>query len=293
MWQDGEFAPDKKIMMLWADYYGGDFREWPEDQKGYDFGIYVHAGIWLNHVIQDPLVHQISAAVNEAVDRGMTNNIFVNGQDFKHFILNLEVCSRLAWDPKGFDPDAFYKEWTSRYFGKKASPLVINSLKLLNEAHTALAGYKDITTASVRTLNSIQKGEFVSSFDIRQTLKAIGLAKASLQLAITAAALVPEESQMVYDDQIVFPATIYYNNIVFLEAVTLYCEFLQSGIEDKATNDYYAINMKNALVKMRNTLNEGSKWKKWDGWTKCENFRVYTPPPKIEQIDKIIEKYRK
>lgn len=292
MWKSGEFAPDKKIMMLWADYYGGDFREWPEDQKGYDFGIYVHAGIWLNHVMQDPLVHQISSAVNEAVGRGMINNIFVNGQDFKHFILNLEVCSRLAWDPKGFNPDEFYKEWTSRYFGEKASPLVINSLKLLNEAHNALAGYKDITTASVFTLNNIEKGEFVSSCDIRKTLKAIGLAKASLQTAITAAKLVPEESQLVYDDQIVFPATIYMDNILLLESVTLYCEFLQSGIEDKVTYDYYANNMKNALIKMRNRLDEGSKWKKWDGWTKCENFRVYTPPPKIEQVDKIIEKYR-
>jgi len=293
MWKSGEFAPDKDILMLWADYYGGDFREWPEDKKGYDFGIYVHAGIWLNHVMQDPLVHQISSAVNEAVDRGMTNNIFVNGQDFKHFILNLEVCSRLAWDPKGFDPDEFYKEWTSRYFGEKASPLIIKSLKLLNEAHTALAGYKDITTASVITLKSIKKGEFVSSCDILRTLKAIGLAKASLETAITAASLVPEESQLVYDDQIVFPATIYYDNFVLLETVTQYCEFLQSGINDRKTYDNYANSMRDALIKMRNTLDEGSKWKKWDGWTKCENFRVYTPPPKIEQVDEIIAKYRK
>jgi hypothetical protein len=293
MWKDGDFSPDKNIQMLWADYYGGDFREWPEDHKGYDFGIYIHAGIWLNHVIQDPLVHQISAAVKEAVSRDMTHNIFVNGQDFKHFILNLEVCSRLAWDPENFDPDEFYKEWTSRYFGKQASPLIINSLKLLNEAHTALAGYKDITTASVNTLNNIEKGEFVSSNDFRSTLKGIGLAKASLETAITAASLVPEEAQLVYEDQIVFPATIYYDNIVLLETVTLYCEFLQSGIEDAKTYDIYANNMRNALIKMRNTLDEGSKWKKWEGWTKCENFRVYTPPPSIEFVDKVIMMYRR
>jgi hypothetical protein len=223
----------------------------------------------------------------------MTHNIFVNGQDFKHFILNLEVCSRLAWDPENFDPDEFYKEWTSRYFGKQASPLIINSLKLLNEAHTALAGYKDITTASVNTLNNIEKGEFVSSNDFRSTLKGIGLAKASLETAITAASLVPEEAQLVYEDQIVFPATIYYDNIVLLETVTLYCQFLQSGIEDAKTYDIYANNMRNALIKMRNTLDEGSKWKKWEGWTKCENFRVYTPPPSIEFVDEVIMKYRR
>ena len=209
------------------------------------------------------------------------------------FILNLEVCSRVAWDPEGFDPDEFYKEWTSRYFGEKASPLIINSLKLLNEAHTTLAGYKDITTASVITLNNIEKGNFICKGDINRTLRSIGLAKASLQTANTATSLVPEESQLVYDDQIVFPATIYYQNILLLESVTLYCEFLQSGIDDKVTYDYYANNMRNALVTMRNTLDEGSKWKKWDGWTKCENFRVYTPPPGIEQVDEIINKYRK
>lgn len=292
MWKNGEFEPDKNIEMLWADYYGGDFREWPEDQKGYEFGIYIHAGIWLNHVMQDPLVHQISTAVKEAVSRDMTNNIFVNGQDFKHFILNLEVCARLGWDAEGFDPDEFYREWTSRYFGEKASPLVINSLKLLNEAHNALAGYKDITTASVITLNNLEKGELKLSGDKIKILRGLGLAKASLQTAITAASLVPEESQLVFDDQIVFPATIYLDDILLLEAVTLYGEFLQSGIDDKATYDYYANNMKNALVTMRNRLDKGSKWKKWDGWTKCENFRIYTPPPKIEQMDKIIKKYQ-
>jgi len=51
--------------------------------------------------------------------------------------------------------------------------------------------------------------------------------------------------------------------------------------------------MKDALAKMRTSLDQGSKWKKWDGWTKCENFRVFTPPPAIEQVDKIIETYRK
>jgi hypothetical protein len=293
MWKSGEFAPDKKIQMLWADYYGGDFREWPEDKKGYDFGIYIHAGIWLNHVMQDPLVFQISSAINEAVSRDMTNNIFVNGQDFKHFILNLEVCSRAAWDPAGFDPEKFYKEWTSRYFGEKASPLVINSLLLLNKAHTALAGFKDITAASVKTLENIKKGEFVKATDVEKILRAQGLAQTSLQTAIAATSLVPKESQLVYDDQIVFPATIYFQNILLLKAVTLYCEFLQSGIKAQTTHNYYANNMKNALVKIRNTLDNGSKWKKWDGWTRCENFRVYTPMPKIEQVDEIIEIFGK
>ncbi|MEL6974049.1 MAG: glycosyl hydrolase 115 family protein [Bacteroidota bacterium] len=292
MWQSDEFAPNKDIQMLWADYYGGDFREWPERQKGYDFGIYVHAGIWLNHVIQDPLVHQIDAAVKEAVSREMIHNIFVNGQDFKHFILNLEVCARLAWNPEAFDPDAFYTEWTSRYFGEKASPLVVNSLKLLNEAHTVLAGYKEVTTFSVITLNNLEHKELKLSEYKAKALKAIGLAEASLQTAIAATALVPEESRLVYDDQIVFPATLYLDNIRLLKAVVHYAEYVRSGVKDQKTYEGYAINMKNALVKMRTTLDTGGKWKKWDGWTKCENFRVFTPPPQVDEVENIIEKYR-
>ena len=295
MWQNGGFDPDKKVQMLWADHYGGDFKEWPKGLKGYDFGIYIHAGVWKNHVIQDPLVHQLSAAINQAVSRGMTNNIFVNGQDFKHFILNLEACARTAWDPQGFDPDAFYTEWTSRYFGEKASSEVVKSLKLLNEAHIALHGYKEITNASVITLQSLEKGKIKISRlgDNRKTAKALKLAEESLQTAVAAASSVPEESQLVYDDQIVFPATIYLDNIRLLRAVVAYCEYVKSGGKDLSAYDTYAKAMRDALVKMRSTLDQGGKWKKWDGWTKCEHFRLHTPPPTIDQVDRIIKTYRK
>ena len=50
--------------------------------------------------------------------------------------------------------------------------------------------------------------------------------------------------------------------------------------------------MRAALVKRRTTLKQGSQWKKWDGWTRCENFRVYTPPPTLELVDQLIERYR-
>jgi hypothetical protein len=294
MWKSGSFAPEKQVQMLWADHYGGDFKDWPQEHKGYDFGIYIHAGVWKNHVIQDPLVHKISAAIKEAVSREMTHNIFVNGQDFKHFILNLEVCARAAWDAEGFDPDAFYTEWTSRYFGTAASDRVVKSLKLLNAAHIALHGYKEITNASVISLNSLESGKIkISRLGAeKKTLKALQLAEASLQTAVDAASLVPPAAQLVYDDQIVFPATIYVDNIRLLRAVVRYAEFVQSGRHDPATYEQLADHMRNALVTMRTTLDEGSRWKKWDGWTNCDNFRVYTPPPSIEAVERIIEKYR-
>ena len=79
-------------------------------------------------------------------------------------------------------------------------------------------------------------------------------------------------------------------NLDFLKAVTLYAQFLKSGIHDSLAYAQYAQDMKNALVILRKTLDEGSSWKKWAGWTKCENFRVFTPPPSLEQLNEIIEK---
>ena len=294
MWQSGAFAPDRQIQMLWADHYGGDFKQWPKELKGYDFGIYIHAGIWKNHVIQDPLVHPIHAAIQQAVARGMTHNIFVNGQDFKHFILNLEVCARAAWDPVGFDPDAFYTEWTSRYFGAQASPLVVDSLKLLNQAHRALHGYKEITNAAVITLNSLAAGKLKITRlgNSEKTARALHLAEASLHTAQAALPWVPADAQLVYDDQIVFPASIYLDNIRLLRAVVAYAQWIQAGTPDAVRYDALAQQMRAALVKMRTTLNQGSQWKKWDGWTRCENFRVYTPPPTLELVDQLIERYR-
>lgn len=291
MWKTEAFQPEMDIQMLWADYYGGDFREWPEDLKGYDFGIYIHAGIWHNHVMQDPLVHQIHTAMNEAISRGMTNNVFVNGQDFKHFILNLEVCARVAWDNEAFDPDAFYTEWTSRYFGSEASPLVVNSLKMLNEAHEPIPGFKEITQMTVFTIDRMFHKDFRPFVSAKDIATAVGRSEMSLQIAQDAVALVPEASQLVYDDQIVFPATIFHKNLVFLKSVVLYCEFLKSNSTNKALNDQYAKAMKDVLIDIRQTLDNGSKWKKWDGWTKCENFRVYTPLPTTERLDELISKF--
>ena len=279
--------------MLWADYYGGDFREWPKDLKGYNFGVYVHAGIFTNHVIQDPLVYQIPLAIKEAVNRHMNSNIFVNGQDFKHFILNLEVCARAAWDTEGFNSEQFYTDWTSRYFGTEASPIIINSLKLLNEAHKPIGGFESIMDASVKTLHNIKKGEIKTVKEMKDISTVTGIANMSLNLAQNAINLVPKEEQMVYDDQIVFPATIYCKNIKLLETITLYCDFLKSASTNQKTYDFYSGNMKNALLDLRKTLDEGSKWKKWDGWTKCENFRVMVPPPSVALLDEVILENRK
>ena len=119
MWRRDEFLPDRDILMIWADYGVADFREWPTDLKGYDFGLYIHAGVWLNHVMQDPHPKEIFAASEQGYTRAMNNYYLVNGQDFRHFILNIEATARASFGSDDVDGDNFYQNFVGRYFNEK------------------------------------------------------------------------------------------------------------------------------------------------------------------------------
>jgi len=298
MWRKNNFNPDVDIDMMWADNGYADFGEWPEDFKQHKFGIYIHAGYYLNHVMQSPYPKRIKESTMDAVKRGMTHNYFVNGQDFKHFILNLEACARVAWDPEGFDPDAFYTEWTERYFGKDASGKIVESLKELNEANELAGGY---TTITGRTVDIIGKLGFMTSekIDVSSIDSAMEHAAEALELATGALDAIPPDIHDSYDDMIVFPARIYLEN---LKLYKISVEVM-NAFNDRHNNELGAAERKEArerlnkwkkrmpaqLDKLTSLLDEGSAWKKWDGWTKVENFRKITPPPKMDEVLRIMK----
>ena len=123
-------------------------------------------------------------------------------------------------------------------------------------------------------------------------------AKESLELAEKAASLVPPESELVYDDQILFPARIYYENLKLYQTAAE----TMSAFADRHNDSLTAAERKDAkkrlntwkkrmlsqLKKLRALLAEGSKWKKWDGWTHPDNFRKITPPPDVADVERII-----
>lgn len=297
MWRKNNFAPDKDIQMLWADGGYANYSEWPRDFKGHDFGIYVHAGYYLNHVMQDPYPARIKEATLEAVGRGMTANYFVNGQDFKHFILNMEATALAAWDPEAFDPEAFYLEWTGRYFGSDAAPTVVESLKQLHLASDGNRGFTKILDNTDWLINKLRVIG-MEKIDMAPIDESLEHARKSLALAGQAAALVPPESELVYDDQILFPAKIYLENLKLYKATaeTMNAFFdrhddslsKEQVLDAKKRLNMWKRRVPPQLEKLRAMLDEGSKWKKWDGWTACENFRKITPPPDPALVERII-----
>ena len=144
--------------MLWADAGHADFTEWPQDFMGYDFGVYIHAGVWHNQVVQDPYPALIKDAITQAADRGMMHNGLVNGQNFKPFILNLEASAQALWNPYTFEPERYYQQWTTRYFGAEASAGAVQSFKRLHQAHGPIRGYRDVTKTQQKILKKLLQG---------------------------------------------------------------------------------------------------------------------------------------
>jgi len=299
MWAANQFNPDAGIDMLWADGGYANYSTWPEDIKGHKFGIYIHAGYYLNHVMQDPYPALIRDAALEAVRRGFTANYFVNGQDYKHFILNLEAAGRAGWDPQGFDPEAFYLEWAARYFGADAAPVAVQHLKKLHEAHQPLGGFAKISGRTMDLLNALRVlSAYTGGATLEDAENAYALAQDALALAEQAASLAPPEAQLVFDDQILFPAQIFLENVkLHLVLAHINQAFADSTNETlapeqrKEAKKQLATWKKRApaqLSALRDLLAKGSSWDKWAGWTHPDNFRKITPPPAQDDLERVM-----
>eukprot|EP00752_Nemacystus_decipiens_P018891 g16947.t1 len=140
-----DFSPPKDFIIAWSDDGFGRFKYQPEDTKGYKFGTYMHAGFWLNHDVMDPYPELVDSIMTEMFERYDARHYMeVNGQTFRPFLLNIEAYADFAVQGTAFEGEAFYREWTTRYFGEQASPDVIQALKLLHEANKDGVGYVEI-----------------------------------------------------------------------------------------------------------------------------------------------------
>ena len=137
-----DFTPPKDFIIAWSDDGFGTFKYLPKDTKGFKFGTYMHAGFWKNHDVMDPNPETVESVMNQMyTDYDATHYMEVNGQTFRPFLLNIEAYARSATVGKAFDANAFYQEWTSRYFGAEASNNVIHALEKLHQAQFDHLGY--------------------------------------------------------------------------------------------------------------------------------------------------------
>jgi len=289
LWESGEFSPRKEIQMLWADHGYANFNDFPADFKGYDFGVYIHAGVWKNNVTQSPYPDLIKDGVMDAIKNNATSNILVNGQTFKDFLLNISASAACAWDPVSFDPEQFYSSWTSRYFGENVSAKTVEVLKLTYDANVPIGGFRNTMKATDNLLIKIEKREFQSeSLDeleesIKASVKALEMVKQILP------DLAPDK-KMSFVDQVAYPTEIFLLNLKLLESTILLNNSLVNQASDRTIVKQNSKEMRNSLILLLEKLSQGSGWEKWDNFYNPENFRMHTPPPTIERVDQLISK---
>lgn len=289
MWKDGSFAPDKSVMMMWADHGFADFPEgWPTEFDGHDFGVYLHAGVWKNQVVQDPYPHRIRDVLREGARRGLTHNLLVNGQNFKGFLLNLEAAGRAAWDPEDFDPGAFYLEWSARYFGERAAPQVVQALEQLHEAHERINGFRDVMKDSQRILRRFRQ-EGREPRDPEPVETALRRAETALALADLAGADVSDDALITFEDQVRYPIRIFVQNLRFNLALTRLSNATLPDHVGAPKREGLGRDCTRELGRLRTMLEAGSGWDKWTGWYAPENFRIHTPPPTLADLKPLLQ----
>ena len=147
--------------------------------------------------------------------------------------------------------------------------------------------------ASQKILKNLENGK-EGAEDIAHVRTALALAQKSLELAEEAQASIPDTARDVYDDQVLFPVRIFVENLQLLKSLI---EFNNAYASKGARRDSQVREQIRALgrsareqlLNLRTSLEQGSSWKKWQDWYLPDNFRIHTPPPELEDMDRILE----
>ena len=88
---------------------------------------------------------------------------------------------------------------------------------------------------------------------------------------------VPPEALDRFDDQVLFPIRIYLQNLEVLESL--------AALDPAPGESPDFTQTRTRLKTLLASLEEGSRWNKWDGWYRPENFRIHTPPLQLEDLE--------
>lgn len=300
---DAGFAPEPAAdyVMAWPDDGFGAFKRLPASFRGYKFGTYVHAGFFLNHVVQDPYPELLETQLKDAIIRhGMDAYCLVNGQTFRHYMLNLEACSALCIDPASFDAVKFYKTWTTRYFGAAASEPITRAMQLLHEAQANRSGYislmQHVTSIAMLRLKLIKALRFLprswvngvvnkiaKQFQVNKTVaqleRNVVLLKEATELAQSTAAIVSDQANF-FHDQVLLPITL------LLQINQIALELDQAAIDGKRK-----MHVQNAIELFKQhhaTRMSGDKHPRWATWYDPDKRRPNGGYPTLARLEKLL-----
>lgn len=310
VWESGRFNPPHDFIMAWPNNQYGGFAAWPGETRDYRFGLYMHAGFWLNHVVPDPYPERIATSMKTALmEKGFDHYCLVNAQTFRHFLLNLEAYARACEDPEHFHGEAFYREWTTRYFGPEASDAAIAALTALhtigaggegtpNQPPEARAkgGYIKIMHSLMNAIDDCQQAKIYDSLEEAQVQRHVAreqlqqLHKA-LEHALQAEASAGLRADLAHD-QLVLPIRLFTQTMDMLatlyEALLAWNEYAR-GLDNDRLEDAnnYVLRVKELLDAQLRTRRRGDRDPKWAGWYRPDRRRPNGGFPTFEDLDKI------
>lgn len=296
VWRSGRFHPPHDYIMVWPNNGYGSFREFPREKQGYEFGCYMHAGFWLNHVVQDPYPARIEESMRGLlVDHGATAYCLVNGQTFRHFILNLEAYARAAADPENFSGNAYLREFTERYFGKAAAPHAVSALETLHAVSGE--GYVSLVTVAVESQESCVKQEvFPTLSELRDRLSAEKDRLATLRKALKDATKAEEwasDQAGFCHDYVVLPIKLFAEtselHVNLLAALLAWNEYVQSGDEGQLAHANAAMHAACGVLREHlETRKNGDRNPKWATWYDPTKRRPNGGFPDLETLERIV-----
>ncbi len=288
LWRNGSFKVSEKWLLLAADNGFGKLPPLLDMGKGpHQWGIYLHAGFWLNHTVQDPHLEPLRKAVETAYTYGATDYILVNGQSFKNFILNLEAVMQMVHDGTDFSRKDFIRNWVSRLFGvddQKLAYRIDLLIENIAEAHRALAvcpGYLDpqedldrgftatmiqVVYRLIRRINGTHHEALPYNINKAKALKIEIERLYNESQAIEL--LIPDNAKPAWNDQFTFPLELLHEQMSFTLVLFEVVEEKREKVEAKI-----------ALKALRSLVERGSALTYFKEWYTPEKSRRHHPIP--------------
>ena len=279
------------------------FEPGAELPPGFPGAVYIHAGYWLDHTVQNPYVRRLAGALRQLADRQATQWVRVNGQSFRPFLLMVEAAAAAAWAPEAFDPDAFVDAWAEEHLGPGTGPafaayteamLELNEATrttgkergyvklLLHHIYPLLRDLADDTAPApddlvrCRDTDSILRcfGDLGSSRDHAEALVAAAR-RAETAAAAVGALMRPLGRSAIHDDTVAFPARLFAAAAELYRTLVTARDARQAGRVDMTAAEGIVA----ATQALWDLHLEGPAHPRWREWYLPLRQRIFGTPP--------------